>query len=94
MVQYPGPNCQEKATNICAKVGYVILFLTYRITRIIYAANVQKIQFGGTYNPGQVSVFNTVGIRKVSASPFFTLLYRTVWFSTRCDILLGARPGF
>ena len=74
--------------------GRVTFMFPYRITRIISAANVQKIQFGGTYNPAQVSVFNTVGIRKVSASPFFTLLYRTVRFSTRCDILLGARPGF
>jgi hypothetical protein len=37
-------------------------------------ANVQKIQFGGTYNPAQVSVFNTAGIRNT----LLFLLYYTV----------------
>ena len=33
--------------------------------------------------------------RRVSTTPnFFTLLYRMVWLPARCDILLGARPGF
>ena len=48
-------------------------------------ANVQKIQFGGTYNPAQVSVFNTVGIHITFF--FFTLLYRPVRFPARSDFL-------
>ena len=37
-------------------------------------AFVQKIQLGGTYNPAQVSVFNTAGIRNT----LLFLLYCTV----------------
>ena len=45
-------------------------------------ANVQKIQFGGTYNPAQVSVFNTVGIRNT----LLFLLYCTVQYGFPPDV--------